>query len=82
MAAVYENQGDYTKSLEWHGRALAGREKSLGKEHPSAVSTASRWSIVKVKAKTGKPLFPLPSTAAGVPKRALTSYIDHIVVKT
>jgi hypothetical protein len=57
MASVYDVQGDYSKVLEWYGRALADRERSLGKEHPSTISTISSWSIAKVKAKTRKPLF-------------------------
>jgi tetratricopeptide (TPR) repeat protein len=34
IGAVYDNQGDYPKALEFHLKALNIREKVLGKEHP------------------------------------------------
>jgi tetratricopeptide (TPR) repeat protein len=32
-------QGDYSRALEWYGRALTGRGKSLGKDHPETLTT-------------------------------------------
>jgi len=43
---VYTMQGDYSKALEWHGRALAGREKSLGKDHPDTLNTVNNMALV------------------------------------
>jgi tetratricopeptide (TPR) repeat protein len=42
--AVYDNQGDYSKALEWYGRALAGREKSLGNDHPDTLTTVNNMA--------------------------------------
>jgi tetratricopeptide (TPR) repeat protein len=36
---VYYEQGDYGKALEYYGKALAIRERVLGKEHPSTATT-------------------------------------------
>jgi hypothetical protein len=32
MAAVFDNQGQYEKAMEWYRRDLAGYEKDLGKD--------------------------------------------------
>ena len=47
MASVYDNQ-DYNKTLEWYGRALAGLEKSLGKDHPDTLATVNNMASVYV----------------------------------
>ena len=39
LAAAYSQQGDYTKTPEWHKKALAIYEKVLGKEHPDTAAT-------------------------------------------
>jgi len=39
MVFILREQGQYGKALEWYGRALAGREKVLGVNHPSTQDT-------------------------------------------
>jgi len=39
MALVFDNQGQYAKALELYERALAGREKVLGVDHPLTQNT-------------------------------------------
>ena len=39
IADIYDSQGDYSKALEWYEKALAIKEKVLGKEHPSTATT-------------------------------------------
>ena len=46
LAGVYSKQGDYSKALEWHSRALAGWEKSHGKDHLSTLGTVGNMAIV------------------------------------
>jgi tetratricopeptide (TPR) repeat protein len=46
MAEVFFNQGQYDKALEWHGRALDGRERSLGKDHPQTLNTLNAMAEV------------------------------------
>jgi tetratricopeptide (TPR) repeat protein len=48
MASVYVNQGDYSKALEWYGRALVGREKSLGKDHLETLASVNNIASVYV----------------------------------
>jgi hypothetical protein len=45
LAGVYFAQGDYGKALKCYGRALAGREKSLGRETTPSHSLPSKHSI-------------------------------------
>jgi tetratricopeptide (TPR) repeat protein len=33
----FRRQGEYGKALEWYQRALDGREKTLGKDHPDTL---------------------------------------------
>jgi tetratricopeptide (TPR) repeat protein len=55
MASVYDNQGDYSKALEWYIRALAGLEKSLGKDHPDTLTTINNMAwVYATKATTAK----------------------------
>jgi tetratricopeptide (TPR) repeat protein len=42
MASVFE----YGKALEWYQRALDGFEKTLGKDHPSTLSTVHNMGSV------------------------------------
>jgi tetratricopeptide (TPR) repeat protein len=46
MAIVFYNQGQYEKALEWYGRALDGKEKTLGKDHPSTLDTVHNMAGV------------------------------------
>jgi tetratricopeptide (TPR) repeat protein len=46
MASVFDNQGQYEKALEWYRRALEGREKTLGKDHPSTLHTVHNMALV------------------------------------
>lgn len=39
-------QGKYNDALEWHSRALAGREKALGSDHPDTLATVNNMAIV------------------------------------
>ena len=32
--------------MEWYGRALAGKEKALGKDHPDKLTTVHNMSLV------------------------------------
>jgi tetratricopeptide (TPR) repeat protein len=43
---VYRAQGDYAKALEYNGKALAIRERVLGKEHPSTAKTYNNMALV------------------------------------
>lgn len=45
IGSISKNQERYEESLEWYGRALAGREKALGKEHPSTLRTVNNTAI-------------------------------------
>ena len=63
-----------------YSRALAGREKSLGKEHPRTISTASRLSSIKDQAKTGRPLFSLVGIAADMVTSVIQSIRSFIFV--
>ena len=38
MASIFGKQGQYEKALEWYQRALAGKEKALGVDHPDTLS--------------------------------------------
>ncbi|KAF3275832.1 hypothetical protein TWF132_002603 [Orbilia oligospora] len=40
IAAVFSKQGKYDEAMQWYQRALAGKEKALGKDHPSTLATA------------------------------------------
>jgi len=46
MALVYGRQGDYTKALEFYDQALAGKEKSLGRDHPGTIDTVHNMASV------------------------------------
>jgi tetratricopeptide (TPR) repeat protein len=46
MAIVFDNQGEYGKALEWYQRALDGKEKTLGKDHPSTLQTVNNMALV------------------------------------
>jgi len=43
---VFHKQGELEKALEWYQRALDGKEKTLGKDHPSTLSTVNNMAIV------------------------------------
>ena len=46
MAMVFDKQGAYDKALKWYQRALEGREKPLGKGHPSTLTTVHNNALV------------------------------------
>ena len=46
LASAYYAQGDYAKALEWFEKALAIREKVLGKESPSNATTYNNIALV------------------------------------
>jgi len=46
MASVYHSQGDYSKALELYDRALAGIERSLGRDHPSTLIIVNNMAFV------------------------------------
>ncbi|GHU15706.1 hypothetical protein FACS189441_7740 [Betaproteobacteria bacterium] len=46
IGLVYKCQGDYSKALEWHEKALAIREKVLGKEHPDTATSYNNIALV------------------------------------
>jgi hypothetical protein len=46
MGLVYNKQDDYSRALEWFGRALIGLEKSLGKDHPDTLTTVNSMASV------------------------------------
>src|SRR5947208_15125339 len=46
LAVVFHKQGRYDDALEWHERALAGKEKTLGKDHPSTLDTVNNMAVV------------------------------------
>jgi tetratricopeptide (TPR) repeat protein len=46
MASVFDNQGQYDKALEWYGRSLDRREKTLGKDHPDTLTTVHNMASV------------------------------------
>src|SRR5437763_1584167 len=45
-AVVYYMQGHYGDALEWYERALTGKEKALGKDHPSTLNTVHNIALV------------------------------------
>ena len=45
MAFLFSNQGKYDTALEWYKRALAGKEKSLGPDHPSTLTTVHNMAF-------------------------------------
>jgi tetratricopeptide (TPR) repeat protein len=46
MALVFNNQGKYDKALEWFQRALDGKEKALGNDHPDTLDTVNNMALV------------------------------------
>ncbi|KAJ6255791.1 hypothetical protein Dda_9472 [Drechslerella dactyloides] len=36
---IFTNQGKYDEAMRWYERALAGKEKTLGKDHPDTLDT-------------------------------------------
>src|SRR5258706_4087181 len=46
MALVFNKQGQYDKALTYYERALAGKEKSLGVDHPSTLATVHNMASV------------------------------------
>ncbi|KAL7269137.1 hypothetical protein RUND412_008210 [Rhizina undulata] len=45
-ALEYYHQGQYDEALEYYQRALAGREKALGKDHPDTLNTVNNMARV------------------------------------
>ncbi|KAF8538700.1 hypothetical protein BDD12DRAFT_884441 [Trichophaea hybrida] len=46
VGSVLREKGDYPGALEWYQRALDGKEKTLGKDHPSTLSTVHNMALV------------------------------------
>jgi tetratricopeptide (TPR) repeat protein len=46
LGIVYERQGDYGEAEGLHQRALATREKALGRDHPDVAQTLSNLANV------------------------------------
>ncbi|KAI5844036.1 hypothetical protein DFP73DRAFT_75435 [Morchella snyderi] len=46
VANLYYQQGHHTEALEWYERALAGRKKALGEEHPSTLDIVNNIALV------------------------------------
>jgi tetratricopeptide (TPR) repeat protein len=46
VGSALDDMGDYRGALEWYQRALDGYEKTLGKDHPSTLSTVNNMAIV------------------------------------
>ena len=46
MASVFYDQGKYDDALEWYRRALSGRERALGKDHPSTLTTVHNMALL------------------------------------
>ena len=46
LGDVYWRRGWYGKAMEWYGRALAGREKALGVDHPDTLTTVHNMASV------------------------------------
>ncbi len=46
IGVVVLAQGKFDDSLEWHRRALTGREKALGMEHPDTLYTVHGMASV------------------------------------
>jgi tetratricopeptide (TPR) repeat protein len=38
--------GDYRGALDWYQRALEGKEKTLGKDHPDTLSTVNKMAVM------------------------------------
>ncbi|KAK6356045.1 hypothetical protein TWF718_000419 [Orbilia javanica] len=41
IAEIFSSQGNYKEAMEWHERVLAGREKTLGKDHPETLKVVN-----------------------------------------
>jgi tetratricopeptide (TPR) repeat protein len=48
LGSVYDSQCDYSKALEWFGRALAGMENLLGRDHSDTLATVNNMALVHV----------------------------------
>jgi tetratricopeptide (TPR) repeat protein len=46
MATVFPKQGENEKALEWFRRVLAGKEKTLGKDHPSTLGNINSIALI------------------------------------
>ena len=46
LGDVYDRHGRHNQSLEWYGRALVGKEKVLGVDHPSTLNTVNSMALV------------------------------------
>ena len=46
MALVYQAQGEYEKALEYNGKALEVRERTLGNDHPDTATTYNNMAGV------------------------------------
>ncbi len=46
MALVYDEQGDYSKALEYYQLALDIREAKFGKDHPSVATIYNNMALV------------------------------------
>ncbi|KAJ6258209.1 hypothetical protein Dda_7128 [Drechslerella dactyloides] len=46
IAGVFYKQGKYDEAMQWYERALVGRKKALGKDHPDTLSTVHKIASV------------------------------------
>ncbi|KAI5846544.1 hypothetical protein DFP73DRAFT_494697, partial [Morchella snyderi] len=57
LTDYYDRRHHFNESLPWHERLLAGREKSLGKDHPDTLATVhSMASVFSKQGEYGKAL--------------------------
>jgi hypothetical protein len=52
MARMFQKQEEHIKALQWYQRALEGREKILGNDHPSTLDVV--FSIARSFDKHGE----------------------------
>ncbi|KAF8533194.1 hypothetical protein BDD12DRAFT_947879 [Trichophaea hybrida] len=46
VGIVFWEKGDYSSALKWYQRALDGREKILGRDHPDTLTTVNNMALV------------------------------------
>lgn len=49
LGGVYELLKNYEKTLEYHERALDGREKLMGKNHPETLRAVMNTALISLK---------------------------------
>ncbi|KAK6500012.1 hypothetical protein TWF481_010371 [Arthrobotrys musiformis] len=46
IALVFYNQGKHDEAMQWYERALSGKEKAFGRDHPSTLNTVNNIALV------------------------------------